>query len=180
MKKIIFLLNFFFCLFFVSLSFCFHSNRLRKVKMDQRKLMDNANTITDMAKVSELRLRGLKLITSTWWHDKDDNENENEKSIRTMWRKWKSGRREQEHLNTYFHVWSTFFSSPLLLYLPSRAYKCEFLHVLHRRQCQKREIDVKRFIPSCRMFFFCLQLFFLTLISSFFLRFALFCFHQPT
>lgn len=26
--------------------------RLRKVKMDQRKLMDNANTITDMAKVS--------------------------------------------------------------------------------------------------------------------------------
>lgn len=25
-------------------------NRLRKVKMDQRKLMDNANTITDMAK----------------------------------------------------------------------------------------------------------------------------------
>lgn len=26
-------------------------NRLRKVKMDQRKLMDNANTITDMAKV---------------------------------------------------------------------------------------------------------------------------------
>lgn len=24
---------------------------LRKVKMDQRKLMDNANTITDMAKV---------------------------------------------------------------------------------------------------------------------------------
>ena len=25
---------------------------LRKVKMDQRKLMDNANTITDMAKVS--------------------------------------------------------------------------------------------------------------------------------
>ena len=28
-----------------------HENRLRKVKMDQRKLMDNANTITDMAKV---------------------------------------------------------------------------------------------------------------------------------
>ena len=27
--------------------------RLRKVKMDQRKLMDNASTITDMAKVSE-------------------------------------------------------------------------------------------------------------------------------
>ena len=26
--------------------------RLRKVKMDQRKLMDNANTITDMAKVN--------------------------------------------------------------------------------------------------------------------------------
>ena len=25
---------------------------LRKVKMDQRKLMDNANTITDMAKVN--------------------------------------------------------------------------------------------------------------------------------
>lgn len=25
---------------------------LRKVKMDQRKLMDNANTVTDMAKVS--------------------------------------------------------------------------------------------------------------------------------
>ena len=30
-----------------NLIFC----RLRKVKMDQRKLMDNANTITDMAKV---------------------------------------------------------------------------------------------------------------------------------
>lgn len=29
-------------------------NSLRKVKMDQRKLMDNANTITDMAKVSIL------------------------------------------------------------------------------------------------------------------------------
>jgi hypothetical protein len=29
-----------------------YSHRLRKVKMDQRKLMDNANTITDMAKVS--------------------------------------------------------------------------------------------------------------------------------
>lgn len=29
-----------------------HKHRLRKVKMDQRKLMDNANTITDMAKVS--------------------------------------------------------------------------------------------------------------------------------
>lgn len=28
--------------------------RLRKVKMDQRKLMDNANTITDMAKVSTI------------------------------------------------------------------------------------------------------------------------------
>ena len=27
--------------------------RLRKVKMDQRKLMDNANTITDMAKVRQ-------------------------------------------------------------------------------------------------------------------------------
>lgn len=27
---------------------------LRKVKMDQRKLMDNANTITDMAKVQHL------------------------------------------------------------------------------------------------------------------------------
>ena len=27
--------------------------RLRKVKMDQRKLMDNANTITDMAKVTK-------------------------------------------------------------------------------------------------------------------------------
>lgn len=27
--------------------------RLRKVKMDQRKLMDNANTITDMAKVKD-------------------------------------------------------------------------------------------------------------------------------
>jgi len=27
-------------------------DRLRKVKMDQRKLMDNANTITDMAKVN--------------------------------------------------------------------------------------------------------------------------------
>lgn len=30
-------------------------SRLRKVKMDQRKLMDNANTITDMAKVSVRR-----------------------------------------------------------------------------------------------------------------------------
>lgn len=30
---------------------CFPDNSLRKVKMDQRKLMDNANTITDMAKV---------------------------------------------------------------------------------------------------------------------------------
>ena len=29
---------------------------LRKVKMDQRKLMDNANTITDMAKVRHLSL----------------------------------------------------------------------------------------------------------------------------
>ena len=29
-------------------------SRLRKVKMDQRKLMDNANTITDMAKVNQL------------------------------------------------------------------------------------------------------------------------------
>lgn len=29
--------------------------RLRKVKMDQRKLMDNANTITDMAKVRFIR-----------------------------------------------------------------------------------------------------------------------------
>ena len=29
-------------------------SRLRKVKMDQRKLMDNANTITDMAKVKTL------------------------------------------------------------------------------------------------------------------------------
>jgi potassium intermediate/small conductance calcium-activated channel subfamily N len=29
---------------------------LRKVKMDQRKLMDNANTITDMAKVPILLL----------------------------------------------------------------------------------------------------------------------------
>ena len=39
--------------------------RLRKVKMDQRKLMDNANTITDMAKVkfqkySTSRKRQLK------------------------------------------------------------------------------------------------------------------------
>lgn len=31
---------------------------LRKVKMDQRKLMDNANTITDMAKVSHEHQRG--------------------------------------------------------------------------------------------------------------------------
>lgn len=28
------------------------THSLRKVKMDQRKLMDNANTLTDMAKVS--------------------------------------------------------------------------------------------------------------------------------
>lgn len=34
-------------------------NRLRKVKMDQRKLMDNANTITDMAKVSYTHVHHL-------------------------------------------------------------------------------------------------------------------------
>lgn len=33
------------------LTFLLYHSRLRKVKMDQRKLMDNANTITDMAKV---------------------------------------------------------------------------------------------------------------------------------
>lgn len=33
--------------------------RLRKVKMDQRKLMDNANTITDMAKVSYKQKRKI-------------------------------------------------------------------------------------------------------------------------
>lgn len=32
---------------------CCFIHRLRKVKMDQRKLMDNANTITDMAKVMQ-------------------------------------------------------------------------------------------------------------------------------
>ena len=32
--------------------------RLRKVKMDQRKLMDNANTITDMAKVTNWVILG--------------------------------------------------------------------------------------------------------------------------
>lgn len=37
-----------------ALIFCLIIYRLRKVKMDQRKLMDNANTITDMAKVSRL------------------------------------------------------------------------------------------------------------------------------
>lgn len=37
----------------MSFSFSFH--RLRKVKMDQRKLMDNANTITDMAKVTNVQ-----------------------------------------------------------------------------------------------------------------------------
>ena len=31
-------------------------DRLRKVKMDQRKLMDNASTITDMAKVKTILL----------------------------------------------------------------------------------------------------------------------------
>lgn len=46
-------------LFLFSISFsyifflCAVEHRLRKVKMDQRKLMDNANTITDMAKVKE-------------------------------------------------------------------------------------------------------------------------------
>ena len=36
---------------------CFYPRfRLRKVKMDQRKLMDNASTITDMAKVTILIL----------------------------------------------------------------------------------------------------------------------------
>ena len=39
-EQIIYLLNF--------------SCRLRKVKMDQRKLLDNANTITDMAKVMRI------------------------------------------------------------------------------------------------------------------------------
>lgn len=34
----------------------FFTRRLRKVKMDQRKLMDNANTITDMAKVSNKQI----------------------------------------------------------------------------------------------------------------------------
>lgn len=34
----------------------FCTRRLRKVKMDQRKLMDNANTITDMAKVSNKQI----------------------------------------------------------------------------------------------------------------------------
>lgn len=34
----------------VVFSITFQFYRLRKVKMDQRKLMDNANTITDMAK----------------------------------------------------------------------------------------------------------------------------------
>lgn len=33
------------------MSYFFSLISLRKVKMDQRKLMDNANTITDMAKV---------------------------------------------------------------------------------------------------------------------------------
>jgi hypothetical protein len=40
--------------------FCF---RLRKVKMDQRKLMDNANTITDMAKVIEVNRYWLHFFT---------------------------------------------------------------------------------------------------------------------
>ena len=35
----------------VTLKVIFSCFSLRKVKMDQRKLMDNANTITDMAKV---------------------------------------------------------------------------------------------------------------------------------
>lgn len=40
-------------LVFIEKIWCFNfRSRLRKVKMDQRKLMDNANTITDMAKVS--------------------------------------------------------------------------------------------------------------------------------
>ena len=42
---------FFAVLIHTHLSVRAHENRLRKVKMDQRKLMDNANTITDMAKV---------------------------------------------------------------------------------------------------------------------------------
>ncbi len=40
-----------------------HFFRLRKVKMDQRKLMDNANTITDMAKVIE-----VNRIDCTFYH----------------------------------------------------------------------------------------------------------------
>lgn len=43
------------CNFYISILVFLSSlvcNRLRKVKMDQRKLMDNANTITDMAKVN--------------------------------------------------------------------------------------------------------------------------------
>ena len=41
----------------------FHS-RLRKVKMDQRKLMDNASTITDMAKVLHFHAWKLSRVYS--------------------------------------------------------------------------------------------------------------------
>ena len=48
--------------FKVFVSFWF---RLRKVKMDQRKLMDNASTVTDMAKVSSLKFK-LQSKVSTY------------------------------------------------------------------------------------------------------------------
>ena len=37
-------------------------SRLRKVKMDQRKLMDNANTITDMAKVKMMMMMMMVMM----------------------------------------------------------------------------------------------------------------------
>ena len=70
MRKIFILCNTY--LYFIRKHFFFPKKtstfmflRLRKVKMDQRKLMDNANTITDMAKVkfqkySTSRKRQLK------------------------------------------------------------------------------------------------------------------------
>jgi hypothetical protein len=47
-------------IFILPLKISSHSFRLRKVKMDQRKLMDNASTITDMAKV---RLQATYIYT---------------------------------------------------------------------------------------------------------------------
>lgn len=51
-------------MFFIHKRKCYLVYRLRKVKMDQRKLMDNANTITDMAKVNQnlFRLEQIYIV----------------------------------------------------------------------------------------------------------------------